>query len=356
MLAAVARYCLALTILLASLAATASAESPPARQLKELTFAYFPMAVPVAPLGEVMQRDLILQGNLAKQGFKIRFLPLAKGKDAVALIRQRQLDGVNFSDLPTIETIATGEMQVLGFVKQSFSAVVAPSATQVKDLRKKRIGTVPGSTSHYALLHALQSAGIKEQEVTLVTMEAIDLIDAMATGKVDAVAGWEPTPTAILGKYPGRFSLIHRQVSNSYFLLSNDLLHQQPTAAREIAAALLRAIRWLKKSNANLTTASNWTLQSMARLTGKPPQLTAREIAQITINDLLSVPGAPLLPATEGSEHSPLARLFQFMKSQGQLPATAHWNTAHANINHALLKEISAQPVKYRLQVFSYAP
>ena len=322
----------------------------------ELVFAYFPMAVPVAPLGEVMRRDLILQQNLAKQGFKINFLTLAKGKDAVELIRQQKLDGVSFSDLPTVETITTGDMQVLGFVKQSFSAVVAPSATQVKDLRKKRIGTVPGSTSHYALLHALQAAGIKEQEVTLVAMEAIDLIDALATGKVDAVAGWEPTPTAILSKYPGRFSLIHRQISYSYFLLSPELLHRQPAVAREISAALLRAIRWLKKSETNLIMASNWTLASMAKLTGKTPQLTAGEIAQLTINDLLSVPGAPLLRATEGDANSPLARLFHFMKNQGQLPATADWNRARDNINHTLLKEISGQPTKYRLQTFSYVP
>lgn len=349
----------ALTLLALLLVPCAAASAPATSQQnqdRELIFAYFPMAVPVAPLGEVMKRDLTLQKNLARLGLKIRFLPLAKGKDAINLIRQKQLDGVNFSDLPTVEAIATGDMQVLGFVKQSFSALVAPSGTQINNLRKKRIGTVPGSTSHYALLHALQTAGIKEQEVTMVTMEAVELPEALATGKVDAVAGWEPTPTAILSKYPGRFSLIHRQVSYSYFLLSPELLKKQPAAAREIASSVLRAIRWMKKSNANLVKASQWTLEDMRKFTGKPPQLTAQEIARITTDDLLAVPGAPLLPPNEGSGSSPLTRLFDFMKHQGQLPGTANWETARSNINHALLKELSANPARYGLNRFNYAP
>jgi len=322
----------------------------------ELVFAYFPMAVPVAPLGEVMRRDQLLTNRLAKQGLTIRFVPLNKGKEAVELLHQQHLDAVSFSDLPLIESMAQADIQVLGIVKQSFSAVVAPRGTQMRELRKKRIGTVPGSTSHYALLRALQAADIREQEVTLIAMEAVELSDALAKGRVDAVAAWEPTPTVIMTNHPDRFSLIHRQSSYSYFVLSSRLLKKQPAAARELAAALVRAVRWLKKSPDNLAKASQWTLEGMTSLTGKPPQLTAAEIAKITSNDLLAIPGAPLLPAGEGSSGSPLQRTFSFMQQQGQVPAHLNWHTISSRMNPGMLREISANPSRYLLNQFSYAP
>lgn len=322
---------------------------------EELVFAYFPMAVPVATLGEVMRRDQILRQRLAKLGQTIRFQPLAKGKDAVTLLKQKQLDGVSFSDLPSVEAAVSGEMQLLGIVKQSYSAIVAASGTQVRDLRRKRIGTVPGSTSHYALLQALHAANIKEQEVQLVPMEAAELSDALARGRVDAVAAWEPLPTAITTHHPNRFTSIHRQVSSSYFLLSRHLLAEHPAAARELAASLLRAVRWMKKRNANLATASQWAAEGMSSFSGKPSPLSAKEIAQITTNDLLNVPGAPLLHATEGSTGSALYRIFDFMQQQGQLPATARWETVRSCVDPALLRQLSANSSKFDLQRFNYA-
>ena len=344
---------LATLLLLAGLPSNAPAAQ---KQPNELVFAYFPMAVPVAPLGEVLRRDQILKKELVKQGLTISFVALNKGKEAVELLRQQKLDAVSFSDLPLIESMAQSDIQVLGIVKQSFSAVVAPRGTQMRDLRKKRIGTVPGSTSHYALLQALQAADIKEQEVSLVAMEAVELPDALAKGRVDAVAAWEPTPTVILTSHPDRFSLIHRQSSYSYFVLSSQLLARHPAAARELSAALVRAVRWLKKSAANLEQASQWTLEGAASLTGKPPQLSAAEVAKITSNDLLAIPGAPLLPSGEGSIGSPLQRTFSFMQQQGQVPASLSWQTVSSRMNPIILREVSANPSRYLLNHFNYAP
>jgi hypothetical protein len=94
----------------------------------------------------------------------------------------------------------------------------------------------------------------------------------------------------------------------------------------------------------------------MASLTGKPPQLTAAEIAKITSSDLLAIPGAPLLPAGEGSSSSPLQRTFSFMQKQGQVPANLNWQTISNRMDPAMLREISANPSRYLLNQFSYAP
>jgi ABC-type nitrate/sulfonate/bicarbonate transport system substrate-binding protein len=278
--------------------------SPVPTEKTEVTFAYFPLAVPISVLGETLQRDRILQKNLSRHGVKIAFKQFEKGNDALPLINKGQIDAVAFADMPTIEAATNGDMLIIGLVKQSYSAVVTTYGSQTANLRKKRIGNAHGSTSHYALLQALAAAGMSEQDVTLVPLATNEMIEALESGKIDAFAAWEPTPTEALKKHPGRFIQINRQTSFSFFLLSNNLASKHPETAREITAALVRAIRWLKKSDANLLKASRWALTGAETFTGKRSKLNELDIARITHTDLLDLAGAPAIPASLSKDGS----------------------------------------------------
>ena len=201
------------------------------KEPKVITFAYFPMAVPVVVLGETLKRDMILQQELKREGVTITFKTFAKGNDVLPLISKGQIDAVMFADFPSIEAVTTGNMLLVGTVKRSFSSVVAAHGTRVEQLRKMKIGNAHGSTSHYALLQALGSVGLSEKVITLVPLEVNQMADALASGTIDAFAAWEPTPTAAFKKYPGRFASIYRHISNSYFLISGRLAGEHPAAA-----------------------------------------------------------------------------------------------------------------------------
>ncbi len=333
----------------------AQPHSPVKQPLTEITFAYFPTAVPISVLGETMQRDRILQKNLARQGFQLMFKPFAKGSDVLPLIRDGRIAGVSFSDMPAIEAAATSDMLILGFVKQSYSAVVAPSGTRMHNLRKKRIGNAHGSTSHYALLQALTSAGLSEKDVTLVPLEAHQMLAALERGDVDAFAAWEPTPTAALKKHPGKFVQINRQASYSFFLLSGTLARNNPDVAREISAALVRAIYWLKDSNENLLAASRWAQAGVKNFTGKPSPFNEHDIASVTRNDLLNIAGAPTVPRQLARNGSLLFKEFEFLQRIGKLPADASRGRLEKSFAGALLREVLVAPARYGLNRFDYA-
>jgi len=335
---------------------TAKPTHPPVKQpLTEITFAYFPTAVPVSVLGETMRRDRILQKNLATQGLKLTFKPFAKGNDVLELIRDGRIAGVSVSDMPAIEAAATGDMLILGFVKQSYSAVVAPRGTRMHNLRKKRIGNAHGSTSHYALLQALTSAGLSEKDVTLVPLEAHQMLAALENGDIDAFAAWEPTPTAALKKHPGRFVQINRQASYSFFLLSGSLARSNPDAAREISAAMVRAIYWLKQSNANLLAASRWAEAGAKLFTGSASVLNEHDIASVTRSDLLNVAGAPIVPRQLACDGSLLFKEFEFLQQIGKLPANVSRKSLEKSFAGALLREVLVAPARYGLNRFDYA-
>ncbi|WP_433309015.1 ABC transporter substrate-binding protein [Micromonospora sp. CA-269861] len=75
-------------------------------------------------------------------------------------------------------------------------ALVARNAANVAtitDLRGKKIGTPFASTAHFSLLAALERAGVKESEVTLVDLEPQDILAAWTRGDLDAAYSWLPS-------------------------------------------------------------------------------------------------------------------------------------------------------------------
>ena len=222
--------------------------APGSKEAKVITFAYFPMAVPVVVLGETLKRDMILQKALKQEGVTIAFKTFAKGNDVLRLIIKDQIDAVMFADFPSIEAVITGDMLIVGMVKRSFSSVVAPLGTRVEQLRKMRVGNAHGSTSHYALLQALGSVGLSEKVITLVPLEVNQMADALASGTIDAFAAWEPTPTAAVKKYPGRFTSIYRHISNSYLLVSGSLADEHPVSVMTMVSSILTPISSFAKT------------------------------------------------------------------------------------------------------------
>lgn len=328
---------------------------PPAKQKTVVTFVYFPLAVPVAVLGETLKRDRVLQQALQREGYGIEFKTLAKGPDALPLIRQRQIGAILFSDMPSIEASSTAHMLIAGTVKRSYASVVARHGALLERLRRKKVGNVFGSTSHYALLQALDSVQLAEQDVNIVPMELTEMPDALAAGRIDAFAAWEPTPTAALKKYPGQFSVIHRQVSLSFFLVCGELVAAKPAVADAIAAALVRSIRWMKRGG-NLETASSWALKGMQDFSGKPSALSVRDIADITRSDLLEVPGAPLITAADKDAASALGREFDFLKGIGKIPPQSSRERFLDSIRPDLMQRVLRKQAHYRINSFDYAP
>ncbi|WP_129125283.1 ABC transporter substrate-binding protein [Geomonas oryzae] len=333
----------------------ASKVTRPAAEPTVITFVYFPMAVPVAVLGETLKRDRLLKRELERAGCSIAFRTLAKGADAVPLVHSRQVDAVMFSDMPAIEAASSSDLVIAGTVKRSYSSVLARSNVVLEQLAGKKVGNVPGSTSHYALLQALASVRLSEREVNLVPMELQKLPEALAQGRIDAFAAWEPTPTMTMKKYPGQFCVIYRQVSLSFFALSGGLLQVNRPAADALLAALIRAVRWLKKGS-NLNTASRWAVQGMTAFSGRNAEVTAADIAAITRSDLLDVPAAPLISAADRDPNSNLLREFDFLKSIGRIPANASRERVRSSIRPDLLESVLGRRSRFRLTTFDYAP
>ncbi|MFG1603245.1 ABC transporter substrate-binding protein [Actinoplanes sp. NPDC049265] len=95
-------------------------------------------------------------------------------------------------------------------------ALVARNGTGVTDvagLKGKKVATPFASTSHYSLLAALDQAGVKESELTIVDLEPQDILAAWTRGDIDAAYSWLPSLDEL--KKSGKVLISSRQLATA---------------------------------------------------------------------------------------------------------------------------------------------
>ncbi|WP_250003495.1 glycine betaine ABC transporter substrate-binding protein [Actinoplanes sp. M2I2] len=85
--------------------------------------------------------------------------------------------------------------------------------TDVASLRGKKVATPFASTAHYSLLAALDQAGVKENEVSIVDLEPQDIQAAWTRGDLDAAYTWLPSLAEI--KKTGKVLVSSRQLATA---------------------------------------------------------------------------------------------------------------------------------------------
>ena len=139
------------------------------------------------------------KGYFKDQGLEAEIRVFGSGRAALAsMLGARDLD---------IATVAQTPVALNGFQRNDFAIIagMATSSNDVKilarkdrgsrdprDLRGKKIGVTRNSTGHYFLGLYLTQHGLELQDVMTVDIEAPGLPQAIAEGRVDAIATWEP--------------------------------------------------------------------------------------------------------------------------------------------------------------------
>jgi sulfonate transport system substrate-binding protein len=106
-------------------------------------------------------------------------------------------------------------------------AILVPldsTITNIRDLKDKRIAFDEGSSAHYVLVRALESAGISLDEIEHCMLPQRDVLPLFVSGLVDAWVVWMPCALTDQRKnYPGR------SIGNLHSILGEKAAHEVPT-------------------------------------------------------------------------------------------------------------------------------
>ncbi len=310
-----------------------------------------PLAYPAAVVASTMRRDRLLKRSLAENRQDIKTHAFMRGADMLPLLADQRLEGGVFGDMPTILSSSHGKVWIVGLLEQTSTGVVARGDTGIQELLGKRVGYVPASTAYNTLLQGLSSAGLSENQLTLVSMRIDEMPEALERGDIDAFAGWDPATTIAL-RNNRKNRVISRSLSMDFFVLEREFVKRSPEAARQVVASLVRAVEWLRRSQRNLDKAIRWAMADANAFSGKPASLSVTEIATITRRDLLNVPSAPAI--VFNPNQPPLKREFDFLVRQGKLPATAKWEEIENSFRYDGVAKVLAESHKYQINSFDY--
>ena len=311
-----------------------------------------PLGYPNGVISSVMQRDRLLKAALAGVGHPMTAHAFRRGADMVALLADQRLEAGLLGDMPTILAAATGDVWIVGLVKQTSTAIVSNGNTRVAELAGKRLGYVPLSSAHQTLLQGLASVELGEGDVRLVPLGIEQMPDALARGEIDAFAAWEPAPSVALANN-SKNHIVFRGLSADYLVVTRAFEKRSPEAARILVAGFARAIEWMRRSQKNVETAARWVRLDGESLSGKPPAATVEQIVAITRRDILNVPSAPVI-LTAPNTPPPLKNEFEFLRSQNKLSIKANWDNVASALRYEGLASVLKDPRKYAVHVFDY--
>ncbi len=313
-----------------------------------------PVYLPTGVITELMKRDRILHTALSEIGMEMRFHAFLKGADVNFFIERGDLEAGIGGDMPALSAAAESHVLITTVVQQGFTSIVSRKNMTIEGLKGKRIGYAFGSNAHYALLQALDSGGIRENDVHLVPYEVNEMPDALDRGEIDAFSAWKPTPAEAKLQFSDQIA-IHRSFASGYLYFSRSFAEQHLGSIYHIVASQLRAIRWLRRNEQNLLEACRLVLQEQYALTGKQALLSPQGYAKVVESDLMET---EMISAFTEEDLDPGGRLFtefEFLKRIGKIRSTVDWQEVRGCFDPEIFERVFSNWKQYRLDAVEYA-
>jgi NitT/TauT family transport system substrate-binding protein len=131
-----------------------------------------------------------------KYGIKIDVVQINDYVESINQYTAGKFDGVTVTNMDALTIPAAGGVDTTALIVGDFSngndGIVIKKGKSVADLKGKKINLVELSVSHYLLARALQSAKLREKDVTVVNTSDADMVAAFKSKDVVACVTWNP--------------------------------------------------------------------------------------------------------------------------------------------------------------------
>lgn len=242
----------------------------PAKQLTGLT-------LKVGDQKAGLQALLQAAGELDNMPYKITWSTFTAGPPLLEAVNAGAVDFGGVGNTPPIFSAAAGgKIAIVAASRDSSAgdAILVPkgsTARTVADLKGKRIAVATGSSAHGNLLLQLTKAGLTPSDVTTSFLAPSDGYAALAAGKVDAWAVWDPYTAQAQKELGARIIATGKGLANGlgFQVASRAALAdaKRNSAIQDLVARTVRARIWAKAHQ------QEWAHEH-ARMTGLPYAVT----------------------------------------------------------------------------------
>jgi sulfonate transport system substrate-binding protein len=208
--------------------------------------------------GQAIELPLRLAGELDDVPYDVNFANFASGPLVNEAIAAGEVDLGTMGDTPALLSYASGldTVVVAARVTEGSGASIVASEdsgiTTLADLKGKRIAYTTGTNTHGLVLRALDSAGLREDDVEQVDVPLTDLANVLGSGEADAAVVYEVFRQGYFAQHRDAVTLIESNdlVPTYLFLLSPRSSVEDPgklAALEDLVGRIARAADWIKE-------------------------------------------------------------------------------------------------------------
>lgn len=146
---------------------------------------------------------LIASGKLSNlAGKKVLFKKFNSGSKVMTAMASGKIDIAVAGSTPIAAGLSQGLpiklVSMMHVIGESEALVVRNEINKLENLKGKKIGVPFGSTSHFHLMLALKSVGLKTNEVTVLNLSPPAILASWQRGEIDGAYVWTPALVDIL--------------------------------------------------------------------------------------------------------------------------------------------------------------
>ncbi len=194
------------------------------------------------------------KGFYEKRGVEVEMVRFSAYTDSIEAFREAKMDADMQTFDDAIRLYARGRrMKVVLFTDYSFGGdgiVARKGIDSVSDLKGKKVGVEIGTVGHFSLLKALDTAGLKEDDIIIVSIPAWEIKRAFIDVKIDAGVTWEPYLSSTAKEGGGRVIITSREYPKTIvttMVMSDDLIASRPDDVQKVVNAYFDAVKFIKE-------------------------------------------------------------------------------------------------------------
>jgi NitT/TauT family transport system substrate-binding protein len=190
------------------------------------------------------------KGYFAGEGLAVQPLMQTFGKAALQSVLENKADFATVAETPVMFGVLKGEkIFVIANIEASTTnnAIVARKSAGISapgDLKGKRIGFTPGTTSEFFLDSLLTANGLTRKEIQPIALKPEEMQAAVMAKKVDAVSTWNYPLTQIKRQLGPDGTIIYdREIYTETFNIAaqQDFVQKNPDTVNRFLRALIKA-------------------------------------------------------------------------------------------------------------------
>ncbi|MEN5090886.1 putative urea ABC transporter substrate-binding protein [Pseudomonas protegens] len=212
-----------------------------------------------------------------KYGISIDVVQLNDYVESINQYTAGQFDGCTMTNMDALTIPAAGGVDSTALIISDFSngndgVLLKGKDRQLADLKGLSVNLVELSVSHYLLARALDSVGLKEQDLRVVNTSDADIVAAFNTDQVQAVTTWNPMLSEIKAQSNARTSGVSEVFNSSQIpgeimdmmVVNSATLRDNPALGKALTGAWFEVVALMNAGNAD----SQAALQHMAQASG----------------------------------------------------------------------------------------